>query len=97
MARSRIPKFKSEAEESAWWDKHRDELDREFLDAAKKGHAQRLTRERLAARTGVSTKVVSIRISEEDISLAREQAAKKGLPYQTYMKSLLHEALREAD
>jgi predicted DNA binding CopG/RHH family protein len=33
---------------------------------------------------------------EIDIELARQQAARKGLPYQTYIKSLLHQALRQA-
>jgi len=97
MARKtrRIPKFRSEAEEAAWWDKNRAELDKDFLERAGKGKLQRLNREKLAARTAASTRVVSIRLAEEDISLAREQAANKGLPYQTYIKSLLHEALRE--
>jgi predicted DNA binding CopG/RHH family protein len=42
------------------------------------------------------TRVVSIRLPENDIGLARQQAAQKGLPYQTYIKSLLHQALRHA-
>jgi predicted DNA binding CopG/RHH family protein len=29
--------------------------------------------------------------------LARRQAAEKGLPYQTYIKSLLHQALRQPE
>ena len=28
--------------------------------------------------------------------MAKQQAERKGLPYQTYIKSLLHEALRKA-
>ena len=36
---------------------------------------------------------VTIRIPEADLGLARKQAAEKGLPYQTYIKSVLHEAL----
>ena len=42
------------------------------------------------------TRVVSLRLPEIDIELARQQAARKGLPYQTYIKSLLHQALRQA-
>ena len=41
--------------------------------------------------------MVSIRLPEADIQLARKQAAQKGLPYQTYMKSLLHQSLRQAE
>jgi predicted DNA binding CopG/RHH family protein len=36
---------------------------------------------------------MTIRMAEADLGLARRQAEKKGLPYQTYIKSLLHEAL----
>jgi hypothetical protein len=32
-----------------------------------------------------------------DLALARKQAEQKGLPYQTYIKSLLHETLAERE
>jgi predicted DNA binding CopG/RHH family protein len=32
-------------------------------------------------------------MAEVDLDLARKQAEEKGLPYQTYIKSALHEAL----
>jgi hypothetical protein len=41
----------------------------------------------------VLSRLLSIRLPEPDIALAQELAAAKGLPYQTYIKSLLHEAL----
>ena len=45
----------------------------------------------------VLSRLLSIRRPEPDIALAQRLAATKGLPYQTYIKSLLHEALaREA-
>jgi hypothetical protein len=37
--------------------------------------------------------VVALRIPKADLMLARIQAERKGLPYQTYIKSLLHETL----
>jgi predicted DNA binding CopG/RHH family protein len=40
------------------------------------------------------TRLLSIRLPESDIALAQKLAASKGLPYQTYIKSLLHEALQ---
>ena len=41
---------------------------------------------------------VTIRLASEDIATARQLAGDKGIGYQTYMKLLLHEALRkEAD
>src|SRR5450432_2416920 len=36
---------------------------------------------------------VTIRMAEADLHLARKQAEEKGLPYQTYTNSVLHEAL----
>jgi hypothetical protein len=41
----------------------------------------------------VLSRLLSIRLPEPDIALAQRLAAAKGLPYQTYIKSLLHEAL----
>jgi predicted DNA binding CopG/RHH family protein len=41
--------------------------------------------------------VVALRIPEADLALARRQAERKGLPYQTYIKSLLHETLAERE
>jgi predicted DNA binding CopG/RHH family protein len=44
-----------------------------------------------------ASRVISIRLPEADLAKARRQAASKGLPYQTYVKSLLHEALEKAE
>ena len=41
----------------------------------------------------VLSRLLSIRLPEPDIALAQRLAQSKGLPYQTYIKSLLHEAL----
>jgi hypothetical protein len=41
----------------------------------------------------VLSRLLSIRLPESDIALAQTLARAKGLPYQTYIKSLLHEAL----
>lgn len=45
----------------------------------------------------VLSRLPSIRLPEPDIALTQQLAGAKGLPYQTDIKSLLHEALeREA-
>jgi predicted DNA binding CopG/RHH family protein len=91
-----IPAFKSEAEEAEWWHKNRARLDKDLLKAAAKGELKRLDGKTLKARlTASKTRVVSMRLAETDIELARRKAARKGLPYQTYIKSLLHQALRQ--
>ena len=40
-----------------------------------------------------ATRQISIRLAAADLVTASRLAAAKGLPYQTYIKSLLHEAL----
>lgn len=92
-----IPTFKSEAEEAAWWYKHRGSLDQDFLGAAKQGTLKRLDPATLKARlTASKSRVVSIRLAEDDLELARRQATQRGLPYQTYIKSVLHQALQRS-
>jgi hypothetical protein len=39
------------------------------------------------------TRAISIRLPAPDIALAQQLAGRKGLPYQTYIKQLLHDAL----
>ena len=92
-----IPAFKSETEEGEWWHKNRALLDEDLVDATRKGTLKRLDTATLKARLAPSkSRIVSIRLPEDDIELARQQATQKGLPYQTYIKSVLHQALRRA-
>jgi predicted DNA binding CopG/RHH family protein len=45
--------------------------------------------------TKTETKHIGIRLSASDLAIANKLAAEKGLPYQTYTKSLLHQALEK--
>ena len=94
----KLPKFANEAEEAQWWFDNRKELDRDFAQAAKQGKLNRVTLDVLRARlSGGGSRAVSIRIAENDIEKARKQAGELGLPYQTYLKSLLHQALERKE
>jgi predicted DNA binding CopG/RHH family protein len=86
-----LPDFKSEAEEAKWWFDNQDELDKDFTQAAAEGRLHRRTEPRVGALP-----TTTIRLDPDDIALAREQASKKGLKYQTYLKMLVHEALINA-
>ncbi len=88
--RETLPAFKSEAEEARWWASQRGQatITRLFKRAAAEG-----TLRRVPARA----KSISIRMNESDLHLARRQAAGKGLGYQNYIKTLLHEALSQAE
>jgi predicted DNA binding CopG/RHH family protein len=96
-----VPSFGTEAEEAEWWYKNRGTHGKHMLDAVKNGKAEVLTKEKLRQRIAASKRtpapVVSLRIPEPDLALARKQAERKGLPYQTYIKSLLHETLAERE
>jgi predicted DNA binding CopG/RHH family protein len=88
-----IQAFKSESEEAEWWFKKRGRLDKDLVEPAKK--LKRLDQATLKTQLAASkSRVISIRLAEVDLELARKQASKKGLPYQTYIKSVLHQALR---
>jgi predicted DNA binding CopG/RHH family protein len=86
-----LPNFKSEAEEAKWWFDNQDELDKDFAQAAAEGRLHRRTEPRPSA-----IPTTTIRLDPDDIAIAREQASKRGLKYQTYLKMLLHEALHKA-
>ncbi len=90
--RPKVPRFKTEAEEARWWDNHKEMIEENLLEALRNGTAVRGTARRLA-REARASRNVTIRMAEADLDLARKQADKKGLPYQTYIKSVLHEEL----
>jgi hypothetical protein len=103
----KIPKFATEAEEAKWWFENEDLIAGEFEKAAKEGRLGRGGVRRLFAEKGIpfpepqktpaATPTTTIRLDPEDIAKAREQAAERGLRYQTYLKMLIREALRNAD
>jgi predicted DNA binding CopG/RHH family protein len=87
-----VPKFETEAQEAQWWYENRDKVENALVNAIdagtlRRGPAQRLTSDRRASRN------ITIRMLEADLDMARKQAEEKGLRYQTYIKSVLHEAL----
>ncbi len=102
-----IPAFATESEEANWWFENRDAHDRDLVDATANGELTIVTKSTLLARLAASAgatpirrpaaPVVALRIPAADLALARKQAEKEGLPYQTYLKSLLHETLLERE
>ena len=87
-----VPKFKTETEEARWWFDNRDKVEDALIHAMDNGTIRRGTALRLTSEARASRNV-TIRMAEADLDLARKQAEEKGLPYQTYIKSVLHEAL----
>ena len=81
-----IPSFRSEKEEAEWWDAHPQVATRLLRQALKQGAVQ---------RRASQTRIVTMRIPIRDLEAAQQLAERKGLPYQTYMKMLLHQALQK--
>jgi predicted DNA binding CopG/RHH family protein len=75
------PQFRSEAEEAEWWDKHQVLIADLLVKHGRRG--------------AVPTKNVSVRLPVTDIERARKLAEKRGIGYQTLIKTLLHEALKK--
>lgn len=86
----KAPEFKTEEEEAEWWPLQEDQLADAFERAAAEGT---LARDSLMKRSGAIAPT-TIRLDPKDIERAREQAGRKGLRYQTYLKMLIHEALK---
>jgi predicted DNA binding CopG/RHH family protein len=90
-----IPSFTSEREEAAWWEKHRATVEADLRAAMRGGKTVAL--HDVMARAGRKKELlpVTIRLASDDIATARQLADDKGIGYQTYIKLLLHEALRK--
>ena len=103
MTDLKVPKFETEAEEAQWWYDNRDKVSAEFQKAAREGRLKRGGVSRLFAERGIALPppqplpTTTIRLDPDDITKAREQAAKRGLRYQTYLKMIIHEALLKAE
>ena len=89
MPPKKVPNFKTETQEAAWWDAHPEALTERFQKARQQGGVRRLSQTNLPG----ASETVTIRIPEDELTRARALAAKRGLRYQTYLKMLLHEAL----
>ena len=89
MSLEPIPVFGVEDEKALWWDAHPEAITDRFIAANEKGGVRRLSQTNLPG----ASETVTIRISPDELTRARDLAAKRGLRYQTYIKMLLHEAL----
>ncbi len=103
MSDFKLPKFANEDEEAKWWYENRELVSDEFQKAAKEGRLRTGGVRRLFADRGIPfpepkpTPTTTIRLDPDDIAKARVQAAERGLRYQTYLKMIIHEALRDAE
>ncbi len=76
----------------AWWESNDEALAEEFEKAAAEGRVGYGT---LVIREESS--VTKIVLDPEEIAMVRVQAGERGLRYQTYLRMIIHEALRDAE
>lgn len=88
-----VPNFENEDQEAEWWPRQEDKL----ADAFEQGSAEGTLRRSSLARQSGAIAQTTIRLDPNDIQRAREQAERKGLKYQTYLKMLIHEALQREE
>jgi len=81
----RVPKFKSENEESEFWATHDST---EYVDYSK-------ARKVLLPKLKPSTRSISIRLPESLIEHLKVLANKRDIPYQSLLKMLLTEKVEE--
>jgi predicted DNA binding CopG/RHH family protein len=89
-----IPAFQSEAEEAAWWDSHRRQVEAEIRRRMKAGQTTTLAEVLDKAKRKRLLQPVTIRLATDDVAVARRLAAGRGMGYQTYIRTLLSDALR---
>ena len=97
-ARVVIPTFASSRAEAEWFDKNRKRLEADMRQRLNAGDTKTLTEAvaQSAAKEKAKLKPVTIRMRPDDLEAVRGLALEKGLPYQTYIKVLLRDALRRA-
>ncbi len=80
------PNFLNEKEEADWWFAHRDQVEADMMAAMDAGEAPAIDYELQSADR--------LCIPPEDAALAKEQAARNGVPFEEYARRLFHEALQ---
>jgi predicted DNA binding CopG/RHH family protein len=91
-----IPTFASTRAEAEWFDKNRKRLEADMRRRLEAGDTTTVAEAlaHSAAKEKAKLKPVTIRMRPDDLEVVRGLALEKGLPYQTYIKMLLREALR---
>jgi predicted DNA binding CopG/RHH family protein len=78
------------------WTGQEQQAEAAFAKKVFKDRAEINRKARKAILAASGSRQITIRLSDAMIGMAKSQAETKGLPYQTYIKMLLHEALTRA-
>jgi predicted DNA binding CopG/RHH family protein len=93
VSEKRLPKFATEAEEATWWYEHRQETSDRFAAAIKDGTV--IDTSKFLSEEGlvVETEPVVVTVYSHDAERAKVLAASKGISYEEYLASLVHEGI----
>lgn len=83
-------RFVKQAEEPAWWEENQENIVGAFEKVVTENYSGPCT----VVITGDSN-AAKIRLGSRDVRKVREQAAKHGMRFHKYLKSLIHESLRK--
>jgi predicted DNA binding CopG/RHH family protein len=100
MPKKKLAAARTVQDEARWFEANQEQLLRMFEKAESEGSLRiggksvgiTLSKRRGSIQKPRSQKVM-LRIPADDLDRARQQAAHRGIGYQTYIKSLLHQAL----
>jgi hypothetical protein len=91
-----VPKFENDDQEADWWYDNRELVSQEFQKAAAEGRLGKGTvMRRMAEAQARKDAGTPIQLDSDDSSKAQAIAARKGIPYQSYIKTIIHEALEK--
>jgi predicted DNA binding CopG/RHH family protein len=86
------PRFGNENEEADWWASRQG---REFVKEKSASTERRSKGSALVNRLKKAASVqIALRLPSNDLTMARDIAARKGIGYQTLLKMLVHEGLQ---
>lgn len=86
MSNKKIPKFKSEKEEIKFWSKHDSS---EYLDWS------RAVKNPVLPNLKLSSRAISLRLTENMLDKLKIMANKVDVPYQSYIKIILDREIRK--
>jgi hypothetical protein len=93
VGEKQLPKFSTEAEEAAWWYEHRQDTSDRLAGAVKSGTTTN-TRDFLREHgLIVDTEPVVVPVHSDDAERAKVLAASKGISFEEYLASLVHEGI----
>ena len=94
LARTPLPKFRSDEEAAGYFDKHSVAGVWDKLPAAKAAKTSRALTESIRDRHAAAKSPISIRLVPEQIAAAKKIAAAKSVGYQTQLRMWIAEGIR---